>query len=760
MSIERIGRYQVKSILGQGGMAVVYHAYDPNFERDVAIKVLTVTLQSDAQFRARFEREAKTIALLEHPAIVPVYDFGEQDSQPYIVMRYMSGGALADRLKDGALSLEETAQIIARLAPALDAAHARGIVHRDIKPGNILFDKYDNAFLSDFGIARLAQQESLTLANASMLGTPAYMSPEQVHGEADVDGRSDVYSLGVVVYQMLTGKQPYRAETPIKVMMMHINSPLPDLTAIQAGGSALPTVCQAIIARSMAKSPQDRFQSAGELAQELLAAARGQGSEHMPTVQASDATMVGGATMYRPSAPDRQPSATMAAARPVGLGAVEAPGLQQTPQTPAIKPRLPRSVPCLLVGLAVLAVAVIGIVAAGGLAFFSLSNRTPTVDSAQATQAAAAAVAVASTPVAPEASLTPTLVPPTPTSPATDTPAPSPSPLPSDTPEPTSTETPTAAPAAPVTGGADKVAFLMDGDVWAANLDGTDLVQLTIDGSQKTYLRWTPDGSVLTYISGKCVQSVELESGRVDQLVCFNYVDTLKAFEISPDSSQVAISLDNQLYIIPFDASTLAQVTTRTGLIDMAACKDFAPYLRNLITGVRWSRDGLQIAARLLANIGGGLQGDLIQIFGVDSCLPNPRAVDNFPAQRFTIRGYDKQPVIQNYAWDGTFLFAFTNNIRNDGFGDLYIYNSDLHKAQVAVNPIGNTCCYRDPSWSPDGSYLIMAFQDIGGGANSVTQLYMIPFGTIASGGEYKPLPLPAIENPREWPEPVLRPAP
>src|SRR5512139_3208403 len=139
MASEKIGRYEVRAELGRGGMATVYRAYDPNFERDVAIKVLPEVFLHDPQFRVRFEREAKMIALLEHPAIVPVYDFGESESQPYIVMRYMSGGTLADRLPKGALPLDEAVRLFSRLAPSLDAAHSKGIIHRDMKPGNILF---------------------------------------------------------------------------------------------------------------------------------------------------------------------------------------------------------------------------------------------------------------------------------------------------------------------------------------------------------------------------------------------------------------------------------------------------------------------------------------------------------------------------------------------------------------------------------------------------------------------------------------------
>ncbi|MBI5715884.1 MAG: serine/threonine protein kinase, partial [Chloroflexi bacterium] len=158
MATPMIGRYEVKSELGRGGMATVYHAYDPRFKRDVAIKVLPREFLHDPSFRARFEREAQTIAALEHAAIVPVYDFGEQSGVPYFVMRLMPGGSLADHLKQkGSLTLPEVSRIFNRLAPALDHAHAKGVIHRDLKPGNILFDQNNDSYLSDFGIAKLTQ---------------------------------------------------------------------------------------------------------------------------------------------------------------------------------------------------------------------------------------------------------------------------------------------------------------------------------------------------------------------------------------------------------------------------------------------------------------------------------------------------------------------------------------------------------------------------------------------------------------------------
>jgi len=161
MSPKKIDHYQIKSELGRGGMAVVYLAHDPRLGRDVALKVLPRDLLHEETFRARFEREARTIGSLDHPAIVPVYGFGEQDGQPYLVMRLMSGGSLAQRLKQGTLPLVEAARIIGRLAPALDEVHGRGIVHRDLKPANILFDQRNEPAIADFGIAKLAESSTI-----------------------------------------------------------------------------------------------------------------------------------------------------------------------------------------------------------------------------------------------------------------------------------------------------------------------------------------------------------------------------------------------------------------------------------------------------------------------------------------------------------------------------------------------------------------------------------------------------------------------
>lgn len=272
MSDQRIGRYEIKAEQGRGGMATVYLAYDPRFGREVAIKVLPQQFLHDPLFRERFDREAHTIAALEHAAIVPVYDFGEDASQPYLVMRYMTGGSLAGKLNNGPMSIAESAAIMTRVSAALDEAHKRGIIHRDLKPGNILFDQYGDAFLSDFGIAKLTEATA-ALTGSTVIGTPAYMSPEQARGESGVDGRSDIYSLGVILFEMLTGQAPYEADTPMGVAIKHILDPVPRILSVNP---ELPTDIEGVIGRAMAKDPNQRFQSAGEMAAILTMVAMGQ----------------------------------------------------------------------------------------------------------------------------------------------------------------------------------------------------------------------------------------------------------------------------------------------------------------------------------------------------------------------------------------------------------------------------------------------------------------------------------------------------
>ncbi|HSH03713.1 MAG TPA: serine/threonine-protein kinase [Anaerolineae bacterium] len=264
----QINRYQIKGELGRGGMATVFHAYDPRFQRDVAIKVLPQQFLHDPTFRARFEREAKTIAALEHPAIVPVHDFGEDNGQPYLVMRFMTGGSLADKLKHGPLTLGQASHLITRLAPALDAAHQHGLIHRDIKPANILFDKWNAPYLADFGIVKTADSTQAYTGDM-VIGTPTYMSPEQAHGNRPIDGRSDIYALGIILYEILAGTPPYQADTPLQLAMKHIIDPPPELPP-----NTVPhqSAIQQILHTTLAKNPADRYPTTVAFAQALAAA--------------------------------------------------------------------------------------------------------------------------------------------------------------------------------------------------------------------------------------------------------------------------------------------------------------------------------------------------------------------------------------------------------------------------------------------------------------------------------------------------------
>ncbi len=260
----QIGRYEIKSELGRGGMATVYRAFDPSFDREVAIKVLPREMMHDPQFRVRFEREIKMVAGLEHPSIVPVYDVGDENGQPYFVMRYMMGGSLSGLIEKGKLSIQDTARVVEKIAQGLTYAHKKGIVHRDLKPDNILFDNNGDPFISDFGIAKLTESTS-SLTGSGVIGTPAYMSPEQAQGN-EIDGRSDIYGLGVIVYQMLTGQQPYNADTPMGVVVKHITEPVPEILKTIP---SLPHEMDGIIKSSMAKDRNKRYSSAVDLAKAL-----------------------------------------------------------------------------------------------------------------------------------------------------------------------------------------------------------------------------------------------------------------------------------------------------------------------------------------------------------------------------------------------------------------------------------------------------------------------------------------------------------
>jgi eukaryotic-like serine/threonine-protein kinase len=290
-------RYRLDELIGEGGMAVVYRGYDLVLNRDVAVKLLRDQYGSDNNFLARFDREAQSAARLSHPNIVNVYDVGEDDNVRYIVMEHIEGPNLKDLIRrQGPFTVEGAAFVIRQIADGLDYAHARGLVHRDIKPHNVLVDNNGNVKVVDFGIAKGISDSNLTEAGTGM-GTVHYVSPEQARGEAATP-LSDVYSTGVVLYEMLTRTVPFDADSPVGVAMQHVTAVAPPPSEINPN---LPPEIDDFIYTALAKNPMDRFTSAGELASALEAIASGD-----PAPAGTRAAPAGAAAVTAPPRPARR----------------------------------------------------------------------------------------------------------------------------------------------------------------------------------------------------------------------------------------------------------------------------------------------------------------------------------------------------------------------------------------------------------------------------------------------------------------------
>jgi eukaryotic-like serine/threonine-protein kinase len=259
------GRYRLETRIGAGGMSTVYLAFDETLERQVAIKVLNREVTSDSDDLERFRREARAVAQLSHPHVVGVIDAGEDDGRPYIVFEYVEGETLKERIRRmGRLPVPEAVAYAIEIARALGAAHARHIVHRDVKPQNVLIDEEGSAKVTDFGIARTLDEEGLT-ADGRVIGTTDYVAPEQALGQP-VTGQSDLYSLGIVLYEMLTGEVPYKGDSQVAVAMKHVRDRLPDIQWVRPEVSA---ALASVIDHATAKRPEDRYADDAELIADL-----------------------------------------------------------------------------------------------------------------------------------------------------------------------------------------------------------------------------------------------------------------------------------------------------------------------------------------------------------------------------------------------------------------------------------------------------------------------------------------------------------
>ena len=271
-----IGRYHILEQLGEGGMATVYKAYDTRLETDVAVKIIrTENLAPNILETAliRFEREAKALARLTHANIVKVLDYGKYENKPWLVMPYLPGGTLKQKLHGKPMDYQEAASLLIPIARALAYAHEQGMVHRDVKPSNILITQSGDPMLTDFGIAKIIGSEvTVDLTGTSVtIGTPEYMAPEQATSK-NVDSRADIYALGVVLFEMLTGRKPYQADTPMAVLFKHVSEPLPRPRDFAPN---MPEVAEKILVKALAKRPEDRYQNMDDFAAALERLVRG-----------------------------------------------------------------------------------------------------------------------------------------------------------------------------------------------------------------------------------------------------------------------------------------------------------------------------------------------------------------------------------------------------------------------------------------------------------------------------------------------------
>lgn len=277
---QMLGAYRIIEQVGEGGMATVYKAYQTSMDRHVAIKVLPLELAKNDEFVKRFQQEARIIARLEHPHILPVFDYGEENGVVYFAMRYLDTGTLKDKLIAETLSLDEVDRIFIQLTDALGYAHAQGVVHRDLKPANVLVDANGNLFLTDFGIAKILESASPSLTQTSaVMGTPTYISPEQASA-LPIDQRTDIYSLGVMLYEMVTGQVPFVADTPLGVIIKHLSEPLPMPSLVNPEIS--PAIEQVLL-KALAKETKDRFSNTAEFASAWKLARKGEDVSPAPS---------------------------------------------------------------------------------------------------------------------------------------------------------------------------------------------------------------------------------------------------------------------------------------------------------------------------------------------------------------------------------------------------------------------------------------------------------------------------------------------
>lgn len=610
---QKIGQYQIVSVIGQGGMATVYKAYQPAFDRHVAIKVLGSQLSQDPTFVKRFQREAKVVARIEHRSIVPIYDYGEHDGLYYIVMRLIEGGTLRKKMYYEKISLPLAARIIEQVGEALDYAHHHNVIHRDLKPSNILLDERDNAYLTDFGIAKMLGSNTQVTASG-VVGTPSYMSPEQCQGKT-LGPASDLYALGAILFEILTGKIPFEADTPLSVMYMHVREPVPSAIAINP---KLPPAVDGVIMRALAKRPDERYPTAV-----ALAAAFREIAGVAPPTRSPARGIFSGPRKKKPQKPQEAPLVVAAGPQtvphPIEVISVDL-NDPPTAQTIPIRGGMPKAVQSLMVGFGGMAL-LVGLISAGlyGLSILKSEGGSVTVPTLPPPVAPVSftPTPTETTPPTVTAGITPSLWPTstsTPTSARTLAPSPTASLTPSMTPTATMSPTatisltpsitsspgPTLAPGvlSPPNGG-DRLAFTStrygDDDIFLIDIDGSNLRQITTSPAADFNPTWSPDGSLIAFVSTRdgdaeiwvvaagCTMLTSPQGceGNMVQLTFNTATDFDPAW--SPGGQQIAYASNQNgnfdIWVMQADGSNPHPITSNTA-------DNFAP---------QWSPDGSHI---------------------------------------------------------------------------------------------------------------------------------------------------------------------
>ena len=490
--------------------------------------------------------------------------------------------------------------------------------------------------------------------------------------------------MAVILFEILSGRAPFEAKTPLAMAMKHATEPSPDIIEINP---KLPKALGNVMKKVLQKDRDKRYRTCVEFINAFL--------EALPESSKSpngNATPLPSWIYKHTEAPTELPS-------------------QTTLSSPQTRSRIRLGIEFVLVALL-------------GVAIWGYPRFNATADASTSTPQPVTATT---------APATPTKDPPAPTI------------------TPTETVEPTPVPAVPSVGGAVNIAFTSNRDVYLMDMDGKNITQLTNTNISKFDLQWLPDGREILYAEGKCVYKVDVENTEAvpEEIACFTD-QYFEGFRVSPDGTHVAISIGRRLLILPFDLELLA--TAKTAVELQKSEKLCIDYSEVTVKSSQWSSDGKSLAILYRGAVGNlNRLGEAVRILNVNliRCeAVDPVLIDQFPGRHFTPDGYAANPVLPSYHWDGNGQFVFNTYIRNGGYGELYLYDMDTQAAE-RINPVNGICCYRSATLSPDGTYILFAFQDIGEGFNSRTKLYYVPLDVSESVTPLS-LPLGYFANPRE----------